>query len=146
MLGRKTYTQEELDRAQAAMAAQVTAYRNLVDAVASGTDTKAGVALEAFEPLFFNNLTVALDRFFVYRLRVVTGKNCNPINEVELIAASVMADNGVLQGSNVIKYRPEESVLQLAVGDPIRLTVDDFERLAEAFFAVLERKFVAVGG
>jgi hypothetical protein len=32
-------------------------------------------------------------------------------------------------------------VLKLEIGDPIRLSEDDFERLSAAFFAELERKF-----
>jgi hypothetical protein len=78
----------------------------------------------------------------VHRLRIVTGKDGNPINEVELISDSLMNNNGVLRGSNVIKYVPEQSVTKLKVGDTIRLTEDDFERLSAAFLDELERKFV----
>jgi hypothetical protein len=42
----------------------------------------------------------------------------------------------------VIKHVPTESVLKLEIGDRIRLTADDFERLATAFFADLERTFL----
>jgi hypothetical protein len=78
----------------------------------------------------------------VHRLRIVTGKDGNPINEVELISDSLMNNDGVLRGSNVIKYVPEQSVTKLKVGDTIRLTEDDFERLSAAFLDELERKFV----
>jgi hypothetical protein len=37
----------------------------------------------------------------------------------------------------------DESVVKLAVGDPIRLTEDQFERLSAAFFAEVEERFVA---
>jgi hypothetical protein len=40
--------------------------------------------LEAFETLLFNNMILVLDRNFVHRLRMVIGKDGNPLNEVEL--------------------------------------------------------------
>ena len=143
MLGRKSYTQEELDHCKAAIDQQLAAYKTLVNAVGSATtDTKVSAALEAFEPLFFNNLTLALDRYFVHRVRPVTGKDGNPLNEVELIGDSLMNNDGVLGRSNVIKLIPEQSVVKLHVGDSIRLTEEDFEQLSAAFFAEIERKFL----
>ena len=44
--------------------------------------------------------------------------------------------------SNVIKLIPEESVVKLRIGDPIRLTAEDFERLSAAFSVEIERKFL----
>jgi hypothetical protein len=91
MLGRKDYTEEELDHAKTAVDEQVAAYTKLVEAIDSTTsDSKVMAALEAFEPLFFNNMTLALDRYFVHRLRMVTGKEGNPLNEVELLTESLM--------------------------------------------------------
>jgi hypothetical protein len=144
MLGRKDFTREELEQCRTAIGQQLAAYKHVAETVSAskGADKVRG-ALESFEPLFANNLVLALDRYFVHRLRVVTGKDGNPLNEVELIADSLMNNNGVLRGNNVIKYDPEASVLELEIGDQIRLTVDDFERLAAAFFADLESKFVA---
>jgi hypothetical protein len=142
MLGRKDYTREEYEHARDAIGQQLAAYQQLADAVAQGADERAKAALARFEPLFINNLTLALDRYFVHRLRIVTGKDGNPINEVELISDSVMNNDGMLRGSNVIKYVPEQSVTKLKVGDAIRLTADDFERLSAAFLDELERKFV----
>jgi hypothetical protein len=87
-------------------------------------------------------MTLALDRYFVHRLRVVTGKDGNPLNEVEPRADSLLNNNGVLRGNNVIKYTPDRSVTKLNIGDSIRLTAAEFERLSEAFLAELERNFV----
>ncbi|MGN6792735.1 MAG: hypothetical protein ACTHJW_10145 [Streptosporangiaceae bacterium] len=142
MLGRKDYTREELDHAREAFGQQLGAYRQLAYAVASGTDDKAKAALAGFEPLFFANLTLALDRYFVHRLRIVTGKDGNPINEVELLSDSLMNNNGVLRGNNVIKYVPEQSVTKLEIGEAITPTEDDFGRISAAFLDELERKFV----
>jgi hypothetical protein len=140
MLGRKTYTQEELDHARARIDQQVKAYKKL--AKAAGADPNATSALEAFEPLFFNNLTLALDRLFVHRVRMVTGKDANPLNEVELLAESLMNDDGVLRGNNVIKLVPAETVLKLEIGDRIELSAEQFESLSKAFLAEIEARFV----
>jgi hypothetical protein len=91
---------------------------------------------------FFNNMVLVLDRYFVHRLRMVTGKDGNPLNEVEMLWDSVMNNDGILRGSNVIKLIPDQSVLKLSIGDPIRITEEEFERLSAAFFAEIESKFV----
>ena len=85
MLGRKDYTKEELDHATTAINQQVAAYKKLAKAVDATDDPKARAALDAFEPLFCNNMTLALDRYFVHRIRPVAGKDTNPLNEVELL-------------------------------------------------------------
>ena len=63
-----------------------------------------------------------MDRYFVHRFRMVTGKDGNPLNEVELMSDSLMNNDGVLWGNNVIKLVPDQSVLKLNVGDRIALT------------------------
>jgi hypothetical protein len=143
MLGRKTYTPEEIDHAKTAIADQVEAYQKLVKANAGKTaNAKVDAALMAFEPLFFNNLLLALDRPFVHRVRGVTGKDGNPLNEVELICESLMNDNGVLTRSTVLKLVPDDSVSQIQFGETIRLTVTQFRALSAAFFAELEARFL----
>lgn len=143
MLGRKDYTQAELDHAKDEVKRQLSAYRKLVRALdGAGADPKITSALETFEPLLFNNMTLVLDRYFVHRLRSVTGKDGNPLNEVELLSDSLMNNGGELRGNNVIKYVPGDSVLKLEVGERIRLNAAQFERLSKAFFAEIENKFV----
>src|SRR6266511_1351426 len=69
MLGRKKYTQEEIDQGKAAVEQQLAAYKQLVKAVAGATtDERFDAAVESFEALFFNNMTLVLDRYFVHRL------------------------------------------------------------------------------
>jgi hypothetical protein len=143
MLGRKDYSQEELDHGKAATKRQLASYRKLAGAVAGESpEDGAKPALEALERDLFNNLTLALDRYYVHRIRSVGGKDGNPLNEVEMIVDSLMRDDGVLQGSSVINYDPERSILGLRVGEEIRLTADDFERLSKAFFDELARRFL----
>ena len=142
MLGRKDFTPQELDSAKDAMSKQLAAYRKLAKAVRASGDAKAVAALEAFEPLCFNNLTLALDRRFVHRVRMVSGKDTNALNEVELIADSLMDNGGTLEIGTVIKYTPDEATLGLAAGDRIALGADEFDRLAKAFLSEIDAKFV----
>lgn len=136
MLGRKSYTQDELDQGRSAVERQLATYDELVGA------RPADGAREAFEGTFFNNMTLVLDRYFVHRLRVTAGKDGNPLNEVELISDSLMNNQGVLRGNTVVKYVPDRSVVKLEIGDRIHLTRDEFERLSAAFFAELEQRFL----
>jgi hypothetical protein len=53
-----------------------------------------------------------------------------------------MNNDGVLGGNNVIKWIPDRSVLKLRIGDTIKLTAADFDRLSAAFFTELERRFL----
>ena len=132
MLGRKTYTREELANARAVIDRQLAAYRAV----------PASPERAAFAPLFFNGLVLELDRFFVHRIRAVSGKDGNALNEIELLAESIMNNDGVLQGNNVIKYVPEKAVVGIAVGDRIALTAEQFDGLYPAFLDELARKFV----
>lgn len=146
MLGRKNYSQEEMDHGRAAVDKQLAAYRTLVAAASSGPSSGSSgdvdAAREAFETVLFNNMVLVLDRYFVHRVRPVTGKDLNPLNEVELLAESLMNNDGILRAGTVIKFTPDRSVLKLNIGDPIRLTADQFERLSTAFFAELEARFL----
>jgi hypothetical protein len=143
MLGRKTYTKQELKHAQTAVKQQLSAYKKLVKTLERrANDPEVASALAEFELLLFKNLTLALDRYFVHRLRAVTGKDTNALNEVELVVDSLMKNGGKLHGNNVIKYHAEKSVLKLESGQPIRIDATQFERLAKAYLADIKTKFV----
>ena len=139
MLGRKDFTLDEIDRAKAMIDQQLATYRALAAATAGGD---AETALAAFEPAFFDNLVLTLDRFFVHRVRAVSGKDANPLNEVELLVESLLVGD-TLRTNKVIKWVPENTVLGLADGDPIALTEAQFTALADAFFTELESRFLA---
>ena len=142
MLGRATFTREEIDHAKAAIAKQLAAYKALGKAMAAQpADKKVEAAVDRFEPLFFDNLLLALDRYFVHRVRGVAGKDGNPLNEVEMLCESLMNHDGILQKSTVLKLNPDESVTKVQFGEAIRLTEDQFKRLSSAFFAELDAKF-----
>jgi hypothetical protein len=143
MLGRRNYARAEFDHGKTAVDQQLAAHKRLVMAVASaGPDKNVTSALEHFETRFFNNMALVLDRLYVHRLRMVPGKDGNPLNGVEMICDSLMNSDGVLRGNNVIRWIPERSVTRLRIGDTIRLTAGDFERLSSAFFTELERRFL----
>lgn len=141
MLGRKDYTAQELRNARSAINAEVTSYRALLD-----ESRKRGVdvaLLSNFEAALWNNLALTLDRFFVHRLRSVTGKDTSALNELEIICESIMNNAGVLRNGNVIKYNPQKSIVKMNLGDKIELTMVKFEALANASFREIEAKFVA---
>jgi hypothetical protein len=146
MLGRKNYTQEEIDQGKAAIRQQLTAYNELVKAVNNAvTDhEKIGSAFEVFDSQFFNNLALVLDRYFAHRFAGpdYEGKDGNPLNEVRIITDSIMNNKGIMRADKQIKLPPEKSVVKLSVGDKINLTQAQFESLAGAFFEELERRFL----
>ena len=142
MLGRKDYTQDELDNGRARVKQQLSAYRKLAKDIGKSGDEGLAADLASFEEVFFNNLALTLDRLYVHRLRSVTSKGCTPLNELELIVESLLNNDGVFRGNKVIKYRPSEAVVGLAEGDRIELTARDFERLSAAVLDDIEGRFV----
>jgi hypothetical protein len=142
MLGTKQYTKQYMDECRERVERAVAAYREL--------PAKPG---DGFEALYFNNLVLLLDYFFVHRLRMVAGKDGNPLNEVRILCNSILANDSIFTAENVaqtsafegltgIKLPPDKSVLKLSAGDAVRLTEHDFVRLSHAFFDEMERKFL----
>jgi len=128
MLGRKDYTREELDAGRARIDAQLAAYRAL-----SGTAD--------YEPIFTSGLVLLLDRLYVHRIRSVSGKDTNPITEVELLAASLLTGDEFVD-QKAVKWVPAQSVTGIAPGERVRLDLATTQALVDAFFAELEKRFV----
>lgn len=78
MLAMAKYPSEYVARCRAQIDASVAAY----DALDGDT--------AAFEPIFFNDLLLVLELQFVHRLRKFEGKDGNALNEVRLMAASLV--------------------------------------------------------
>ncbi len=135
MLGRNSYAPEYVEQCRANVDQLLEAYRKLVAAA------KGNAAVARFEPQFCNHLVLALDEYFVHRLRGVEGKDGNPLNEVRMLADSVMLHDGVLTVEKAIKWKPETTVLGLAPGDRIALDEKTFTKLAAAYFDEIEAKF-----
>jgi hypothetical protein len=139
VLGRKDFTHEELDAARASLDVQLAAYRALAETVPE----PGAAARDTFEALFCDNLALALDRRFVHRLRTVTGRETNPLSELELVADSLIDNGGVFRTGTVVRYESERSMLGLKPGDRIRMRAEDVERLSHAVLDELEKRFVA---
>jgi hypothetical protein len=75
--------------------------------------------MQDIEGLFFNNMTLVLDRYYVHTIRMLTGKEGTPLNEVEMICDSLMNRNGIPQGSNVVKCTPDQSVITSRCSCPL---------------------------
>lgn len=134
MLAVTRYPREYVDACRSRVRTQLAAYRR----VASSADE---AAVASFAPLFFANLTLALDASFVHRTRAIEGKDGNPLNEVRMLCTSILTNDGVLLADRTIKYEAKASVLKLEIGDQIRLDEKQFKKLSDAFFAQIGRKF-----
>jgi hypothetical protein len=138
MLGMKNYDPEYVKACRKAIDTDVRAFK------------KAGS--RELEAPFFNNMVLKLQYMFEHRLTAPEGKDGNPLNEVRILANSLLLNGGKLQVDKLprwpnsagagMKLPPETSVLGLKPGERIELTEDDFARLAKAFFAILEERYV----
>lgn len=134
MLARNSYPKDHVDAVQTRIDAQVEAFRAL-------TASAALADVEAFEPSFFNDLVIVLHASFEHRTRAIEGKDGNPLNEVRVLANSIMVHDGVLTSDPAIRLDPAKSVLGIEPGAQIVLSADDVRRLCEAFFAEIEARF-----
>jgi hypothetical protein len=144
MLGMTSYGQAYIDHARAEIDRQVQVYDALS---ASGTGLKGAAkatfdaALFDFEAVYFTDLVLVLETYFMHRLRGKEGKDGNALNEVRLVAASLMSNEGRLAADKQIKLDPAKSVLGYQVGDQIAVREAEFVQLATAFFAEIDAKF-----
>ena len=132
MLSRTGYPQAYVDTTRAAVRTHLDSW----DALDLSPEARAG-----FEPGYVRQLVLALDAYFVHRGRGQEGKDGNPLNEVRMLCDAIRDNDGVLAANSTIKYRPEASVLGLAIGDRVDVDVAAFRRLAEAVFDEIEKRF-----
>jgi hypothetical protein len=73
-----SYDKKYIDGCRSKIASQISAYKEPV-ATARGLcesgRTRLDSAVEAFEPVFFNNMALVLDNYFVHRSRTIEGKD-----------------------------------------------------------------------
>ena len=72
---------------------------------------------------------------FVPRARGAGG----PLDEMRLLVDAITANAGALAADEAIAYDPAKSVLKIDIGDRVALNADDFEAIAAAFLAGIER-------
>jgi hypothetical protein len=97
------------------------------------------------ESVVFVQAVVVLDAWFAHRDRDLEGDDGNPMNEVRVIADSVVGNGGTLRVQEPIHWAPERTVLRFAVGDEIEMAADDFERIAAAYLAAIETHYLEIG-
>jgi hypothetical protein len=143
MLSMNTYPQDYIDDCRSRMETQLASYKSLAIAAREKAANKSPFksALDSFEPIFFSNLVLVLDTFFVHRTRGLEKKDGNPLNEVRMLCTSILQNDGVMAADKTIKFDPAKSVLKLKIGDEIKVTEADFVRLYRAFFSEIEAKF-----
>jgi hypothetical protein len=95
--------------------------------------------LDGFEPVFFNNMVLTLELQFVHRLRKAEGKDGNALNEVRLLANSLVENGGVMLADKQITFK-DGSLLGYEPGDEIRVSEADFRRLSAAFYKEIEAR------
>jgi hypothetical protein len=145
MLGVSSYSQDYVDACRVRVASQVAAYDRLIAAARAGrADDPPALddAIDAFEHVFSTTMVLALDSSFCHRLRGKEGKDGNPLNEVRVLCSSLLLHDGAFTPDNGIRFEPDASILGYHAGDDIRMRGADFARIADAFFAELEKKFV----
>jgi hypothetical protein len=143
MLAMNKYPQDYIESCRSRVDAQLDEFRNLV-AAAKTIDAKNpsfDKALAAVESAFFNNMIIVLDSYFTYRTRAVELKDGNPLNEVRVMASSMLSNGEIMMADSTIKLNPAKSVLKYEIGDKIRVTEQDFQLIAKAFFDEIEVKF-----
>lgn len=137
MLSVNKYKKEYIKECRSQINKQIAAYKRMSEL----DEGKDDFIEKTFEPLFFNNMIMVLDNYFVHRARGLEGKDGNPLNEVRMLCSSIMNNGGRLAVDSTIKYDPVNSVLKLKNGDKIKVNIAGFTKLSKAFFNEIELKF-----
>ncbi len=138
------YSHAHVQVCRAELASQLTAYRDLVAAAskASGMSlTRIDAALSAFEPVYFNNLLIALHARFSHFEHDAGQTSGNPLDEVRLLVTSLVVHGGVMTVDGGTRYESGHAVLGIDKGDRIALNAEDFEALSTAFLAKIDATY-----
>ncbi len=139
------YSQDYINACRSRVAVQVSSYLNLIAAARKQTpeeDIDLEHAIKDFEPHFFKNMVLSLENYFVHRAKAKELKDGNPLNEVRMLANSIMNNNEILAADKTIKYNPEKSILKYKAGEKIEIHEAGFVLLSSAFFAEIENKYL----
>lgn len=100
-----------------------------------------GVEARSFTVDFVHDMILGLEHSFVHRMRGNEGKDGNPLNEMRMLANSILEHDAVLTADKSIKYAPESSVTGLAIGAPIDISPNRLGELAAAYVSTIRTKF-----
>ena len=137
MLSVNAYPADYVTASRARFAALLKAYRHLTD----GPSTDPGADDVEFEPRFIGSVIVSLDASFVHRVRAQEGKDGNPLNEIRMLADSILTNDGILAPHTTIKYVAERSVAGIEIGEPINPTIDTMEALIDAVHDEIQTRY-----
>ena len=90
---------------------------------------------------YFTDMVLVLELAFVHRQRKDEGKDGNPLNELRLLAVSLLTNGGRMVDGKSLKLRPEASILGYAEGDAIAVTESDFLRLVDGVLTEITKRF-----
>jgi hypothetical protein len=138
------YEQDYVDACRFRVETQVAMFREVAQASRDHGDADVVLlegALESLESEYFNNMVIVLERYFDHRLRALEGRDGGAVQEVRAIVRSLLENGGTLDAEARLASDPAGSVLGLAPGDPIRLTLGQYVRLSDAFFREIESRF-----
>ena len=93
------------------------------------------------ESLVFSQAVIVLDAWFIHRSRDLEGADGSPMNEVRVVADSLVANGGIVRAEGPIHWDPQRTVLGLAMGDEVEVTADGYERLAAAYLTAIEATY-----
>ena len=97
MLAVSKYEPEYVEQCRERVSADLAAYDRIAGA--------ANGALDGFESVFFNNMVLTLELQFVHRLRKAEGKDGNALNEVRILASSLVENGGVMLADKQITFK-----------------------------------------
>lgn len=129
----QSYTPAYISDARAKIDLQLSTYHDFRIAAEMGEDKAAlGAAIDAFEPPFFRNLILAMDRYFADRDPALEG---DALKEVRMLISSI------LHSHHKVSDDASTSILGFKAGDDIRLNAQQFAKLSEAFFSEVALKY-----
>lgn len=137
MLTIQSYPKAFIDAAQQAIMHQLALYNDVI----AGVDEVEEDTLQDFENEFCCNIVLALEHYFVHRMVSKEGKDGNPLNEVRMLADSIMNNQGIFTDKATVTYNAPASVLGITPGQQIRLSYSDIARLQSAFFKELRERY-----
>lgn len=128
MLSEKSYDKDYVRACRAKVKATLDAYGKIE-------------APDTFSRGFLGHMILALDHYFLHRMRGAEGKDGNPLNEVRMLCSAIKHSDGVMAADSTIRYDADRAVLGARIGEPVTFRADDVARLAGAFFDAIEARY-----